>query len=110
MREMTSLLTSCLEVKDGILLGGNGVTVVRRGMEVPTVERSEKFFIELRSHAVYHRFADNFSTLVNRNLDHHVAFGVRQFPRVNHWIGRSDWKGRTNLVAINRAAGQRSIG
>ena len=79
------------EVEDSILLGGNSNAVAHSGMEAPVFQRGQKFFIELGAHAVQNSFANDFSALVNRDLDHHVAFQVRQFPRIDHWIDRNDW-------------------
>ena len=97
------------EVEDSILLGGDSDAVTRGGMEVPILQRSQKLFIELRSHAVQNGFADNFSALVNRDLHHHIAFRIRQFPWINHRIDGSDGQSRTNLIPEHWSAGQSSV-
>jgi len=43
----SSRLAARVEVKDGVLLGGDGDSVVCGGMEVPVLECSQNFLVEL---------------------------------------------------------------
>src|ERR1700683_211295 len=103
-------LCSAAKMEYGILLGRDSYAVPRGGMKVPAVERCQRSFVELGSHALKHRFLHNFSTFVNRDLDHHVALCIRQFPRVGYGIHGLNGKGRPNLVACRRPADEGSVG
>src|ERR1700722_10926231 len=85
-------LTAGAKVKNSVLLGCDGDAISRRGMEAPAVECRQGFFVKLRSHALENRLVNNFSTLVDRDFNHYVTFGIRQLPGICDRIGGLDRK------------------
>src|SRR5579864_9727128 len=65
-------LAASFEMKDGILLGSDGDTIVCRGTETPSLERRQNLAVQSCSHALENLLVDDFAALINRDLDHHI--------------------------------------
>src|SRR3954470_5703650 len=103
-------LSSGAEMEDGVLLGGNGRSVTRGGMEVPVVECDQNSLVEFGAQALQNRLGGNLSPLVDCYFDHDVSFRVRQFPRIGNGIGRCYRQCRSYFVAVELASSQSSVG
>ena len=90
-------MASCLE--------GIATPFLRGGLKAPVFQRGQEFFVQLGAHAVQNGLAYDFSALVDRDLDHDVAFGVWQFPRIDHGIHGGDGQSGTNLIAVTGPPG-----
>src|SRR5580704_2500007 len=97
-------------MKNAILLGGDGSSVARGGTEAPIFERRQRLLVELGTDTLQNGFTNDLTELVNRDFDHHVAFVVQQFPRIENRIGHRDGKRGTNFVSESRPVNQRAIG
>src|SRR5712691_1588532 len=102
-------LATCPKVKDGVLFGGDGDSILRCGMEMPILQCSQNFLVELGAHTFENSFADDFPTLVDGDLDHHSSLRRRQFPGISNRIGSSDRQSRTNFIAIHWPPGQSAV-
>src|SRR5882762_5263460 len=89
---------SCLEVEDRILLGRNGNSVSGGGMKMPILQRCQDFVVERGAGTLEHAFANDFSSFVDCDLDHHVALRIWPLPRIHNRIRGSDRQGRSNFV------------
>jgi hypothetical protein len=87
------------EMEDSVLLRGDGDAISHRRLKAPILQRRKELFVQLGAHAVEDSFTNNLSTLVNRDLDHHVSLRLRKLPRVNHGIHSGYGESRTNLVS-----------
>src|SRR5258708_30221781 len=75
-------LATCPEVKDRILFGGDGDSILRGRMEMPILQCSQNFLVELGAHTFEDSFADDLPTLIDGDLNHHSSLRRRQFPRI----------------------------
>ena len=79
-------LASGVEVKNSILLGGDGRTISSGGLEAPVLQGEQDLLIELGTETLKDGLGDDVAAFVDHDLDDNVAFGVGQLPRVSNRI------------------------
>ena len=77
---------------------------------MPVLECCEALRIDVGTEALEHGFADDLSALVDGNFDDFVSGRGGKLPRKDDRIGGRDGKRGTDLIAVELAASERSIG
>src|ERR1700683_2811278 len=103
-------LTACLKGEDGVLLRRNGDSVVRGRLKVPVLQCRQALFVDVRAKALQHGFADDLPSFIDRDFDDLFALRGRPLPGVDYGVGSRDGQCRTNLVTVDWATGNTSVG
>jgi hypothetical protein len=77
---------------------------------VPVLECCEALRIDVGTETLEHGFADDLAALVDGNFDDFVAGRGGELPREDNRIGGRDGKRGADLIAVELAASERSIG
>jgi hypothetical protein len=79
-------------------------------MEVPILESRQALRVDLWAQALQHGLADDFSALVDGDLNNFVPGRCGELPGVDHRVESRDGERRANFIAVELTAAQGSVG